>query len=325
MPSATKSFNRKSLTDLGSLRNQIVNMGYNLTLTDASIAKIQSCGFRGNNLNLALVAVNILKHEQPITLRGWMYRVVSAGWLPSTDEKQYRRFGRIATRLRERGAIPFYWLVDGVRSTLKPSSWAGLEDFTETVSDAYRKDFWNSLNDYVHVIVEKDAMAGVLSPVTREYDIALSPIRGYSSLSFAHEIATTWNRISKPIYCYFLGDYDPSGFDLERDIKDKLERYTTGCDVCWNRLGVNAEDFETFNLLPLKTKKNDRRSRAFRAEHGDDCAELDAIPSTAIRQRLRAAIEEHIPANEWEKLKVTERLERESFKQTLGKLRVGDN
>ena len=58
-------------------------------------------------------------------------------------------------------------------------------------------------------------MAGTLGPVTREYDDSLSPIRGYSSLSFAHEIASTWSSIEKPIFCYFLGDFDASGFDLK--------------------------------------------------------------------------------------------------------------
>ncbi|QDT34084.1 toprim domain-containing protein [Thalassoglobus polymorphus] len=320
MSATTENINSEPLPNLEPLRTQIADSGYELTLTDKSIRNVQSCGFRGGNLNLALVAVNMLIDEHPTTLRGWMYRVVSAGWLPSTDNKHYRRIGRIATRLREEGVVPFSWLVDGVRSTQKPSSWAGLDDYADVVAESYRKDFWAGMDDYIHVIVEKDAMAGVLSPITREYDVALSPIRGYSSLSFAHEIASTWNKVDKPIYCYFLGDFDPSGFDLERDIKDKLDRYTTGCEVHWIRLGVNVEDFEEFDLLPLKTKPGDKRAAAFIQEHGSQCAELDAIPSSAIRQRLRDAIESHIPHEEWEKLKEVERTEKETFKATLKKL-----
>jgi hypothetical protein len=141
------------------------------------------------------------------------------------------------TALREDGCVPFSWIVDNVRSTDKPSSWAGLEDFADTVKRAYRKDFWAQLPHYVHVIVEKDALAAVLAPSTREYDVALSPIRGYVSLSFAHQIAETWNKITKPIFAYYLGDYDPSGFDLERDVHAKLTRYCKR-SFEWIRLGV---------------------------------------------------------------------------------------
>jgi hypothetical protein len=249
-----------------------------------------------------------------------MYRVVSSGWLPSTDREHYTRVGRIMTRLREAGIVPFEWIVDGVRSTDKPSSWSGLADFAETVRDAYRLDFWARLPHYVHFIAEKDAIAGTLSPITREYDVALSPIRGYTSLSFAHEIASTWNQIDKPIFCYYLGDFDPSGFDLERDIREKLKRYCgkkrwygDGCendlgpehdvayqrglgpgDVFFRRIAVNEDDFIEFDLLPLAVKKKDTRARKFIEEYGDQCAELDAIPSSELRRRVKQIIESHI-------------------------------
>jgi hypothetical protein len=223
-----------------------------------------------------------------------MYRAVSAGWLPSTDKQHYGRLGRIMTTLRERGVVPFSWIVDNIRSTIKPSSWAGLGEYVETVRDCYRKDFWSQLPEYVHVICEKDAIAGTLAPVTNEFDVRLSPIRGYGSLSFAHEIAEVWNRIDKPIFAYFLGDFDASGFDLERDLRAKLQRY---CDrsFAWQRLAVNAEDFKAFNLIPLQPKKSDRRYSSFVREHGQQCAELDALPATELRRRVQEAIESHIP------------------------------
>src|SRR5690606_7414642 len=107
------------------------------------------------------------------------YRVVAAGWLPSTDKQHYDRIGRVMGTLRESGVVPFRWIVDNLRSTMKPSSWSGLDDFADTVRDAYRKDFWQHLPTYVHVFVEKDAIAGVIQPVTSQYDVALSPCRGY--------------------------------------------------------------------------------------------------------------------------------------------------
>jgi hypothetical protein len=309
---------RRQKTDLDSLLEGLRERGWKPTLSIESYQNIIGAGLRSKNLPLAFVATQLALEQNPITLRGLLYRVVSAGWLPSTDREHYTRLGRILTALREADVVPFKWVVDNVRWTEKPSSWSGLEDFADTVRRAYRKDFWESLPEYVHVIVEKDAIAGVLAPVTREYDVALSPIRGYVSLSFAHEIAETWNRITKPIFCYYLGDYDASGFDLERDVREKLTRYCTR-PFNWIRLGVNAEDFAPFNLIPLKPKKTDTRYQRFIREHGRDCAELDALPATELRERVEQAILSHIDAEKWERLQEIERVERES----LGRIATG--
>ena len=315
----------------------IVAESYDLGLDEQSVQSIAAAGFHTDTLALAIVATDILMDEQPITLRGLMYRVVSAGWLPSTDEKYYKQLGRIMTQLRECGLVPFDWIVDGIRTTDKPSSWSGLADFADTVRNAYRLDFWARLPHYVHFIVEKDAIAGTLSPVTNEYDVSLSPIRGNSSLSFMHDIAESWSRIPKPLFCYYLGDFDPSGFDLERDVREKLARYCPGNNlfvtgdlieegwleaaddscIVFNRLGVLEPDFDEFDLLPLDVKDSDTRAAKFREVHGDRCAELDAIPSTELRQRVTDVIESHIDIrrDEWERLQTIE----ESEKETLGK------
>lgn len=307
---------------LDTVSQQLSDGGWEPRLTEESYDNIIAAGFSGKNLALACVASHIALLEQPITLRGLFYRVVSAGWLPNTDKPHSNRLGRIMTRLREVGIVPFSWLVDNLRNTDKPSSWAGISDFVDTVRDAYRRNFWADLPEYVHIFCEKDAIAGVLSPVTQEYNVSLSPIRGYCSLSFAHEIAELWNDIKKPIHAYYLGDFDPSGFDLERDVKAKLTRYCNRAFE-WTRLGVNAEDFAEFHLLPLPIKRDahgkprDSRARKFIEQHGHDCAEVDALPPTELRRRIREAIEGHIPKAEWERLKTVEEAERESFTRFL--------
>lgn len=344
--SKPKRSSRRALPNLGSVIARIQGR-HELAINEEICANIAKCGFRGDNLALAIVAVDLLFREKPVTLRGLMYRVVSAGWLPSTDREHYKRLGRLMTRLREAGVVPFSWIVDGVRSTDKPSSWSGLADYARSVRDCYRLDFWARLPHYIHFIVEKDAVAGTLSPVTHEYDVALSPLRGYSSLSFAHEIASTWRSIDKPIFCYFLGDFDASGFDLERDVREKLERYCEkdvlvsegwadehirdwwragGLDaVMFERVAVVESDFDRFNLLPLAVKDTDNRARKFRDKHGDRCAELDAIPSTELRRRVRAIIESHIDVHrdEWERLQAVEAEERYTLDQFIAGMEEG--
>lgn len=314
---------RTKLDTVSRIRAALADLeahGFDPNLTEESYDSIADCGFQTRTLPIAIAAASIALEEKPITLRGLFYRVVSAGLMPSTDQCHYAALGRIMTKLREEGVVPFKWIVDSIRSTLKPSSWSGLEDFADTVRDAYRRDFWAELPGYAHVIVEKDAMAGVLQPVTAEYDVPLSVVRGYVSLSFAHEIASTWAQIEKPINAYYLGDFDPSGLQLEDDLRDKLARYS-GRKFRWTRLGVVKSDFDAFDLIRLDPKPSDRRTAGFlRAGHSHG-AELDAIPATALRDRLERAIAKHIPAEQWDRLRQIERLERDRWHETMAAFR----
>jgi hypothetical protein len=263
------------------------------------------------------------------------YQAVSAGLLPLCDPS-YDKIGRLLAWGREEGKIPFSMIVDNVRATNKPSSWSGLSDYGGAVRASYRKDLWRSMPDYLAFFCEKDAISGVLAPTTREYDVPLHVLRGYCSVSFAGQIAEEWTKIEKPIYCYFFGDHDPSGRDLERDLRDKLRRYSGRqfvdadvahfalCDkrvrksiVIWERLGVRETDFDDFNLIKLPVKKKDRRAKKFVEAFGPDCAEVDAIPATELRHRVREAIEDHIDQETWQKLKEIEALEKETLEKMI--------
>src|SRR5262249_44007178 len=119
-------------------------------------------------------------------------------------------------------------------------------------------------------------------------------------------------RVSKPIFGYYLGDHDPSGCDLERDLKDKVRRYSRR-EITWERLGVIATDFAEHNLVRLPIKPKDKRAPAFIAAHGPACAEVDALPATELRRRVREAIGRHIDQDRWEDLLRIEQLEREAI------------
>ena len=267
--------------------------------------------FRTKNRSLAEHAVEILQRERPMTLRALYYRLASAGHLPAT-EAGYNRLKNVTRKLRESGEVPLSgWLVDRIRSTLKPSSWSGLADFGDTVRQAYRKNLWAQMPEHIEVFVEKDAIAGTIQPVTREYDVALNVIRGDVSISFAGEIAAQWAKIEKPIYVYYLGDFDPSGMDIERELQEKLIRYS-GRHPGWQRLGVLAEDFEEFDLISLPVK-NSSRAKEFVKKYGTSCAEVDALPPDELRGRVRDTIESHIEQEQWQKLQHIEHLEQQTL------------
>jgi hypothetical protein len=315
---------KKVQSVVNKILTKLDSLNIDASLTERSYELIAESGFRNDNGVLAAIICQELVESNPVTLRGLFYRVVSTGFLPSTKKTYYKRVGRLVTSMRRCGLIRYEWIVDSLRSTVKPSSWSGLQDFADTVRTAYRKDFWTRQGNYVHIFCEKDAIAGVLEPVTQEYDVALSPVRGYCSESFAYQIAAQWKQIDKPIYAGYLGDYDPSGFDIERDLRSKLTNLS-GKDFEWVRLGVNQEDFEAYNLVRLEPKKSDKRFAKFAVEHGEYCAEVDAIPASSLRDKVREFIDGFIDHEEWQRLQEIEAIERESFCSVLASMEAGSD
>jgi hypothetical protein len=145
-------------------------LGVEPTLTRDSYSSIIGAGFNRACLKAAFLLTQLTLQLQPITVRGVMYRAQAAGLYPDTSDPYYQKTARVILKLRRAGIIPYSWIVDSTRRRLKPSSWSGLSDFADTAARAYRLDLWSRQKHYLEFFVEKDAMAGIIEPVTYEYD-----------------------------------------------------------------------------------------------------------------------------------------------------------
>jgi hypothetical protein len=264
----------------------------------------------------------IVSREQPITVRGAFYRAVSSGLFPDTADEHYRACGRLILQLRRLGLAPYDWVSDSTRRRLKPSSWSGLADFAETVAQAYRKDLRERQPNYIEIFVEKDAMGGVIEPITDPYDVTLNVIRGNCSETFVYRVAELWQQIEKPIHIYYLGDHDPSGLKIEKDLQRRLAGF--GAQVSnWRRLAVTAADFRNPELIGFPVKKNASPAswQPYLGQYGDRCVEVDAISAAEIRDRVEEAILSHVDQHEWATLQLTEAEEKKNLlskTRTLG-------
>jgi hypothetical protein len=270
-----------------------------------------------------IALVFICAEEQPLTLRRAFYRAVSAGLYLDTSDRYYDSCGERILKLRRLGILPYAWITDSTRRRLKPSSWSGLEDYAETVAKAYRKDLWQRQPDYVEIFVEKDALAGVVEPVSEEYDVCLSPIRGNCSETMIYRVAEIFRAITKPIYCYYLGDHDDNGLKIEKDFLRRLTGFL-GSEhsrrLHWQRLAVTEADFRNPDYLgfPVKRKGPAGAWQPYLTRYGDRCVEVDAIPSQEIRDRVKAAILNHVDDGEWQFLQEQEEREREMMRTRFG-------
>jgi hypothetical protein len=218
--------------------------------------------------------------------------------------------------LRRAGELPYEWLADNTRWQRKPRTFDGVEEALKETARFYRKSLWANPDAYVEIWLEKDALAGVVWPVTSEYDVPLMVARGYASLSFLHTAAEYINDLLVPSYIYHLGDFDPSGVNAGEKIEETLCEMAPDAEIYFERVAVTPSQIEEWNLPARPTKTSDSRAKHF----GEISVELDAIEPDALRTIVRDAIELHLPAERLEVLKAAEESERELITRLVGEV-----
>jgi hypothetical protein len=124
-----------------------------------------------------------------MTVRQVFYQATVHGLVPKT-EQGYAMVKTNLTIMRRAGVLRYDWLADNTRWQRKPRTFDGIEAALEATAQFYRNDLWAHADCYCEVSIKKDALAGVILPVTARYDVPLMVARGYASLSFLHTAAS---------------------------------------------------------------------------------------------------------------------------------------
>jgi hypothetical protein len=247
----------------------------------------------------------VLEEIQPATVRQLYYQLVSRGAIEKT-EPAYKTLVHNLTVMRRAREVPFDWLADNTRWMRKPRTYSSLQDMLENQQEFYRRALWDQQNCYVEVWLEKDALAGVLSDVTEEWDVPLMVTRGYPSLSYLHGAATLIAEKRKPTFLYYFGDFDPSGVDITRSVEEGIRELAPEADITFERVAVTPEQIEAWNLPTRPTKGSDVRSKNFKG----DSVEVDAIPPDDLRGLVSHCITGHIDRDALDRLQLIEQQER---------------
>ena len=190
---------------------------------------------QGRDGGRAEVLLAIAEEMQPCTVRQVYYQATVRGIVEKT-EAGYAKVQRQLADLRRDGALPWHWIADNTRWQRKPRTWDSLEEALEATARTYRRSLWTDADAYVEVWLEKDALAGVLYPVTQSWDVPLMVSRGYASLSFLYEAAVLHRRRSTgPPILYHFGDFDPSGQDAAAKIESTLRELAPEAEITSRR------------------------------------------------------------------------------------------
>lgn len=211
-----------------------------------------------------------------LTLRQAYYQLVARGYIEN-NERSYKNIGSLINDGRLAGLIDWNSITDRTRNLRNRAHWDQPQDVIYSAKYSYLLDKWEGQPNYVEVWVEKDALIDIVGQACRPLDTPHFSCRGYTSQSEMWSAAQRFirqkNREAR--YIIHLGDHDPSGIDMTRDIQERLEMF--GADVYVKRVALTMNQVTTYNPPPNPAKITDSRCGKYIDQYGEESWELDAL------------------------------------------------
>lgn len=279
--------------------------------------------FRLDSLGTIQVVNNILDRYDAqglkLSLRQLYYQLVVINAVPNT-EKSYKKLGGLVSDGRLAGLIDWDLIEDRIRVPRVPTQYRDIEELVNSALYWYRLPRWEGQSHYVELWIEKDALSGVLAPLASEYHVTLMVNRGYSSQSAMKEAAERFRRwVDRDCKLFYLGDHDPSGEDMVRDVADRLETFGVSVEV--QKIALTMEQVRQYNPPPNPAKMSDSRAEAYVSKHGAQSWEVDALPPDVLNRMVRTAIEGTLDKEMMGRVKTREEEDKKALRRSVEGIR----
>lgn len=270
--------------------------------------------------------------SQDITLtnRQLYYQLVASDIIPNAD-KVYKRICKFITDARYAGLVDWDAIEDRGRVPSKHPEWDNIRNLINSAIYSYRLPRWSDQENYVELYCEKQAMESVLKPVADKYHIYFGVNKGYSSASTMYDLSQRIKgKISegKKAVVLYLGDHDPSGLDMVRDIQKRITEFLIMGDDPVDLLpddddedgrfivvplALNMEQIKKYNPPPNPAKITDPRAKWYINEHGRKSWELDALEPKVLMSLTEKGIKEFLDREKYDAWKEREDLEKQAL------------
>lgn len=257
-----------------------------------------------------------------LTLRQLYYQFVARDLIPNSD-REYKKLGALVSNLRMGGYLDWDAIEDRNRVPDVPSQWPSIQALAETAARAYRLPRWEGQRGYVELWVEKAALAGVLEPLASEFHVVLMVNRGYSSQSAMYESARRIRELGngRPSTVLYIGDHDPSGQDMVRDIGERLVTFLEGdVELSVRCIALTTAQVEQYDPPPNPTKLSDSRADGYIDRHGHECWEVDALEPSVLQDIVRSEISARVNKRKMDAVIRREQRDRVNLLKAVGAL-----
>jgi hypothetical protein len=268
-----------------------------------------------------------------LTLRQLFYQFVSRDLIPNA-QRAYKTLGDAVSDGRMNGLIDWDHIVDRTRNVRSLSHWKDPADIIAATARSFHTDLWATQDHRLEVWIEKDALVGVIQGVCSELDVPYFSCRGYVSKSemwSASQRLLTHLLNGQDVRILHLGDHDPRGIDMSRDIEEQLRLFIMQdyarerCDditdrtavreamvevsrrFALDRLALNYDQIQRYNPPPNPAKVTDSRFDGYMREHGSQSWELDALEPAVLANLIRDSAESYMDEDRWDEAMEQER------------------
>ena len=262
--------------------------------------------FRSGKLNLINVINDIVEEYRGygfmLTARQIYYRLVVTNVIEN-DEKNYKIITKLINDGKLAGYIDWDMIEDRTRGFKGRQHWTSPSGILSSAARSYHEDMWNEQDYRLFAIVEKDALFGVLNRACYKYDVPLLSARGYPSGTALREFVEghVLSNSRQHIHIIHLGDHDPSGLDMTRDLEERIAMFCFGevDRISLTRIALNMDQIADQKPPPNPAKITDSRAKQYMRTYGQSSWELDALNPMYLDRILSEEIEKYIDFSLW--------------------------
>ena len=237
-----------------------------------------------------------------LTVRQLYYQLVARAIVENTL-RSYKNVASLINDARIAGMIDWDMIEDRTRDFITRSRWESGRSILNAVAQQFHMDMWRDQPRRVFAIVEKEALVGVLERVCHQYDVPLLAARGYPSASvvreFADDVVIPTIDNGQGVLILHLGDHDPSGIDMTRDLTERLRLFSYGARFELRRIALTMDQVEEEQPPPNPAKITDSRFEGYRRLYGDESWELDALNPAYLTELVSEHVRDEIDKSLW--------------------------
>ena len=239
-----------------------------------------------------------------LTIRQLYYQLVARDIIENS-QKSYKRVTSIANDARLAGLMDWDAIEDRTRDFVRRTRWKNGQQILEAAASSFHVDMWQHQPRRVFVIIEKEALVGVLTPVCQKYDTPILAARGYPSCTVLRDFALEDIMPfmdTQDVTILHLGDHDPSCIDMTRDLTERIRLFSRdeGHTVELVRLALTMEQIQERSPPPNPAKTTDSRFQQYMEQFGNESWELDALPPEYLVNLVETEILERVEEAQWQ-------------------------
>jgi len=230
--------------------------------------------------------------------------------------EEYKHLVRLMTKTRKDGTFPYNAIIDPSREPQIPSKFDDVQDLLQAAIYNYRLDRWKDQDCYVEVWLEKDALTSTIEDIPDKYSVPFQSNHGYSSITAIHEGLERYltNGHGKKRIMIYIGDHDPSGLDMDENIKNEFwEAFGPTFELV--RIALTLDQVQQHQLIPNSANDKDPRYEKYAEKYGNDTWEIEALQTDILREILEDKITSYIDFEKYDKVLEHEEADKEKMRE----------